>query len=43
MAGEVHLFLSAAVFASGLAAVLKLLGPGLPFHGFGPVEASLVL
>lgn len=43
MAGEVHLFLSAAVFASGLGAVLKLLGPGLPFHGFGPLEASLVL
>lgn len=43
MAGEVHLFLSAAMFAAGLGAVLKVLGPGLPFHGFGGLEAAVTL
>lgn len=43
MAGELTLFLAAAVFATGLGAVLAAAGPGLPFQRFGGFEAGIVL
>lgn len=43
MAGELTLFLAAAVFATGLGAVLAAVGPGLPFQRFGGFEAGIVL
>ena len=43
MSGELVLFLSAAVFASGLRAVMDSGGLWLPFSAFGVTEAALVL
>lgn len=43
MSGELVLFLSAAVFASGLRAVIDSGGLWLPFSAFGATEAALVL
>lgn len=43
MSGELVLFLSAGVFASGLRALIDSGGFWLPFAGFGVTEAALVL
>ena len=43
MSGELVLFLSAAVFASGLRALMDSGGLWLPFAAFGVTEAALVL
>jgi hypothetical protein len=43
MSGELVLFLSAAVFASGLRALMDSGGLWLPFTAFGVTEAALVL
>ncbi|MBN8440898.1 MAG: hypothetical protein J0M28_04240 [Thauera sp.] len=43
MSGELVLFLSAAVFASGLRSLMDSGGLWLPFSGFGVTEAALVL
>jgi len=43
MAGELWVFLAAAVLAAGLSAVLAALEVGAPFSRFGGLEASLVL
>ncbi|MCB1915343.1 MAG: hypothetical protein KDG52_06470 [Rhodocyclaceae bacterium] len=43
MSGELALFLAAAVFASGLRALLAASGHWLPFGHFGALQAALVL
>ena len=43
MAGELVLFLSAGVFASGLQSLISQGGFWIPFSSFGAVEAALVL
>ncbi|MBC7778594.1 MAG: hypothetical protein H7125_00680, partial [Proteobacteria bacterium] len=43
LAGELWIFLAAAVLAAGLAALLTDFGIGAPFARFGGVEASVVL
>lgn len=43
MAGELVLFLSAGVFASGLQSLIRQGGFWIPFSSFGAVEAALVL
>jgi hypothetical protein len=43
MAGEVSLFMSAAVFAAGIGGVLSATGPGLPLQAFGGPAAAAML
>lgn len=43
MAGEVSLFMSAAVFAAGLGGVLAAAGPGLPLQAFGGLAAAVMM
>ena len=43
MSGELLMFLSAGVFAAGLGAVIQTTQFSVPFTGYGPTQASIVL